>query len=59
MSYSILNMPLNADGNGPEMDPSKVVKTIWQILDAEFTTISEHDAKHEAEDKLDWLQNQR
>lgn len=30
---SAVPMPINAEGKGPEMDPSKVVRTDWEIWD--------------------------
>lgn len=29
--YSVVPMPLNKDGEGPELDPKLVVQTLWEV----------------------------
>lgn len=31
--YTLVPMPVNAEGRGPEMDPAKVVRTDWEVWD--------------------------
>lgn len=35
----VMPMPLNADGNGPEMDPEKVVSTNYEVWDDDNDTV--------------------
>ncbi len=44
----IIAMPLNADGNGPETDPSKIVRTVFELWDDDFTTIGTYETEREA-----------
>ena len=46
--YTVVSMPLNAAGQGPEMLPWRVVKTVWQVWDATNRTVSEHPTYREA-----------
>ena len=32
--FYAVKMPLNADGEGPEMDPNKVFAITWEVWDA-------------------------
>jgi len=36
-------MPLNANGEGPEIDPSKVAQTLWEVWDANCRTVAAFD----------------
>lgn len=58
--YFVVEMPLNAEGNGPEMDPEKMVETIYCILDMDFLPVAKYKTEAEAEyhcDKLirEWM----
>jgi hypothetical protein len=50
--FTVLMMPLDANGDGPEMEPKNIARTVFQVWDATFTTVSEHsnivDAEREA-----------
>lgn len=46
--FHAIMMPLNDKGEGPEMDPKKVNKTVWQVWDAANQTVSEHGDKANA-----------
>ena len=37
--YTYVPMPLNAEGNGPETDPDKVVRVQHEVWDAQFNTV--------------------
>lgn len=52
----VIPMPLNAKGEGPVPD-EEAVRTVWEIWDDDFVTISEHDSKREAEEALAKLLN--
>jgi len=43
-------MPINADGDGPEMNEALVVKTLYQVWDYDFFCIKEFDTQLEAEE---------
>lgn len=47
----IIPMGLNADGEGPA-DEADTVRTVFQIWDDEFVTLSEHNTRQEAETEL-------
>lgn len=47
-----MEIPLNKQGEGPEMDYDKIVKTVWQIWDANFATIAEHSSEEEAKKEV-------
>ncbi len=53
--YIVLEMPTNAKGEGPEMDPSKVVITYYQVWDEAWNTVSEHTSLAEANAEADRL----
>lgn len=46
----VVSMPLNKDGQGPEMDKTKVVETKYQVWDSLHVTIAEFNTKDEAID---------
>lgn len=45
---TVIPMPLNKDGEGPEMDPNKVVETVWELWDDDCQTLSVHPTEVEA-----------
>lgn len=47
--YCVVCMPLNEDGNGPEIDPSRVAKNVWEVWDSMFATVATFDSQEEAE----------
>lgn len=51
--YFIIEMPVNEDGNGPEMDPDKVVKIYYEIWDENYLTHGSYDSREEAEDAME------
>lgn len=42
--FHVVPMPINVDGEGPEMDPTKVVKTMYEVWDSLNQTIGEFNA---------------
>lgn len=54
--FFVIEMPVNKDGNGPEIDESKVVETRWQIWDCgSFYCEAEYSTKEEALYRCDLL----
>lgn len=54
--FSVVCMPINAEGRGPEMDKTKVVKEEWEIWDALNQTVSTHTTQQKAVNALEELQ---
>lgn len=46
--YMVLPMPINENGQGPEMDTTKVVKTVYQVWDENCVTVAEFDNEADA-----------
>lgn len=49
--FYVVPMPINAEGHGPEMDQTKVVKTEYEIWDQLYMTYFICDTKSQAESK--------
>lgn len=46
-------MPIDSEGRGPEMDPKKQVKTLYEVWDADNCTVGIYESEEEAiEEKL-------
>jgi hypothetical protein len=55
----VVPMPLDAEGRGPEMDPGKRVRTVWQVWNAaDYSTVKEFETEREARDYLEALGNE-
>ena len=39
--YYIVDMPINADGNGPEMDPTKVQLTLYEVWNGHYLSLGQ------------------
>lgn len=46
--YFVVRMPLNRDGEGPEMDEDKVVEVIYEVWDDAFQHVSSYSTEEEA-----------
>lgn len=46
----IIPMPINKDGEGPEMDENKVVKILYEVWDYDFITLAQFETEEEAEE---------
>lgn len=46
--FIVIPMPLDKDGRGPEMDSSKVFKTVYEVWDAACQTIATYNNMDEA-----------
>ena len=61
MKYSlpvyVMEMPLNADGGGPEMDEDKVVKVTFEVWDMEQQTVCICFNRQDAVDIVSWMNN--
>jgi len=57
MSYGIVPIPLNAAGQGPAPEKD-TVRTVYQIWDECFDTVSEHTTYKEACEALNALQKE-
>lgn len=53
--YFIVPIPVNADGDGPEMDPEKVTSIVYEIWDEDFITVFTTTSKEEAQKECDIL----
>jgi len=49
LNYFVIDMPVNSNGDGPEMDKEKITKIYWQIWDENFQFISAYETKEEAD----------
>lgn len=47
--FYVVEMPYNSEGQGPEMDPSKVVGTHYEIWDQILLTCTQFSDKDEAD----------
>ena len=47
--FTVVEMPINREGKGPEMDQSKVVKVIFQVWDSNNATFKEFNSEARAE----------
>lgn len=56
--YFVVDMPLNAEGNGPEMNPSLVTEVLWEIWDETFQLIASYATKTEADHQCIILNNE-
>lgn len=46
--FIVVPMPINDTGEGPEMDPTLVQETKWEVWDSNFRTVSVHDNRRDA-----------
>lgn len=46
--FVVVPLPVNANGEGPEMDPFKVSKVLWEVWDGAGQVVSQHETKLEA-----------
>lgn len=53
--FCVVPMPLNKHGEGPETIQTKVVRTVYQVWDANFQSVSEHVSELEAQQVLSEL----
>lgn len=53
--FTIIPMPYNADGGGPEMDPAKVVCTVYEIWDIGCRTLGVFDTLAQARQAMEKL----
>lgn len=53
--YFVVDMPLNEDGNGPEMNSEKVTYTLYEIWDLNFEAVAAFRYKDEAEEYCEEL----
>lgn len=58
MSYFIIEMPVNKEGKGPEMDDRKVVATYWEVWNEINECVSRQTSRAAAYDKMRELQDQ-
>lgn len=56
--FYIQPMTFNATGQGPETDPTKIVKTSYEIWDACLLCLSSHATPEEAQRALEELRQQ-
>lgn len=49
MNVFVIPMPLNREGNGPEMDPNLIWEVRWQVWDSDtFECLAEYPSQEEA-----------
>lgn len=46
--FQVIPMPLDADGRGPETDPTKITRTVYEIWDASCQTVGSFSVESEA-----------
>lgn len=51
--FMVVPMPVNKDGDGPEMDESLVVETRYEVWDSVFQTLHDFDNIVEAQQMAD------
>lgn len=55
MRYFVIEMPVNAAGQGPELDPPAVADVVWEVWDDNNVTVSVHNSAAEAQAAADRL----
>lgn len=51
-SLFIIEMPVNAEGLGPEMNSNLVTHIYWEVWDQDFNTVAVFNTKTEAQEYL-------
>ena len=48
-SYTTVEMPVDIDGKGPEMNPQLVARVHWEVLDDVNVTVAIRDTRRDAD----------